>query len=84
MSNKDSGFTILELLVVLIVMGIIVARALSQVLAVKAYRLPADGAAVARGPTIDLSGVCVRLCRRMMASRRGQSEEELRKRRFMG
>jgi len=62
MSKSDAGFTILELLVVVIVMGIIVAMPIPQALtAVKAYRLHADAAVVACDPAIDLSGVCVRL-----------------------
>lgn len=85
MCTKDPGFTMLELAVLSVVSGIIAAMALPQALpAVKAYRLRAGAAAVGRGPAIDLSGVCVRLCRRRVWSGREQSQEELRKRRFMG
>jgi prepilin-type N-terminal cleavage/methylation domain-containing protein len=62
MSKSDAGFTILELRVVVIVMGIIVAMPIPQALTVvQAYRLHADAAVVACDPAIDLSGVCVRL-----------------------
>jgi len=62
MSKSDPGFTILEMLAAVIVMGILVAMALPEVLtAVKACRLHADAAVAARDPAIDLSGVYVRL-----------------------
>jgi prepilin-type N-terminal cleavage/methylation domain-containing protein len=48
MSQRNSGFSMLELLVVVLVMGIIVAMAIPQAInAVKAYRLHSDAGAVA-------------------------------------
>lgn len=62
MPKRECGFSLLELLVVIIILGIIVAMPIPQALtAVKAYRLHADAAVVACDPAIDLSGVCVRL-----------------------
>jgi prepilin-type N-terminal cleavage/methylation domain-containing protein len=48
MSQRDSGFSMLELLVVVLVMAIIVAMAIPQAItAVKGYRLHSDASAVA-------------------------------------
>ena len=61
MCTKDFGLESWGLPVLSLVLGVIVSRALSPVLAVKAYRLHADAAAGARDPAIDLSRVCARL-----------------------
>lgn len=83
MCSKDPGCTMLELAVLSVALGIVAAVALPQALpAVKACRPPADAAAVARGPAIDLSGVCVKLSGRRVWSGREQSQEELRQRRY--
>jgi len=48
MAKKDPGFTMLELLAVILILGIIIAFAIPQALiALKAYRLHSDAAAVA-------------------------------------
>lgn len=47
MSQRDSGFSMLELLVVILIMGVIVAMAIpGAITAVKAYRLHSDAGAV--------------------------------------